>query len=87
MRESVIERDGVKKLIKAGWFVTKLMKTSTNGIPDRLCIKEGRVVFIEWKIPGGRLSELQKYMIDKLRNEGMEVIVADCFADIRHLIG
>lgn len=83
--EAPIQSKYIKKLREAGWFVTKIMKTSTNGIPDTMCIKSGRVVFVEYKKPGGKLSPLQEYMIKKLQAEGMEVIVADCFSDIKHL--
>jgi Holliday junction resolvase len=70
-RQSII----VKKLKEDGYFVTKLIKTSTNGICDILAIKEGKAMFIEVKQPNGVLSELQKYRINELKSFGCEVKV------------
>jgi hypothetical protein len=86
MLESSLQSKYIKKLKEAGWFVTKLMKTSTNGIPDTLCIKNGRVVFVEYKRPGYKTSPLQDYVIDKIRKEGLEVVVADSWSSLKHLV-
>jgi Holliday junction resolvase len=73
----MIEQDRQTKiknrLKKDGWIVVKLLKTSLNGIPDLMCLKNGCVVFIEVKSENGVLSELQKYVIKQLREEGFEV--------------
>lgn len=84
--ESSIERRYSEKIKEAGWFVTKLIKTSTNGIPDRLCIKNGRVVFIEFKIPGEKSTPLQVYVQGKIKEQMIEVIQASCLNDIKHLL-
>lgn len=60
------------KLEREGWFVVKLIKTSVNGIPDLMCLKDGKTMFIEVKQPSGRLSELQKMRIDELIKKGFE---------------
>lgn len=48
------------------WFVTKLMQTSTNGIPDVLAVRRDEAIFIEVKTQVGRLSKLQEYRIKEL---------------------
>ena len=50
MLESNIQSSIKKKLQSDGWIVVKLIKTSMNGIPDLMCLKEGEVKFLEVKI-------------------------------------
>jgi len=73
MLESKIQSKIKKKLELNGFFVTKLIKTSTNGIPDLLAVKDGKATFIEVKRPEGVLSELQKLRIKELQRFGCEV--------------
>jgi len=58
-------------------MVIKLMKTNTNGIPDLLILKNGIAKFVEVKKPGGKISQLQKYRIKKLREQNFEAVVMD----------
>ena len=74
--EGKIQKKITDRLKKDGWFTTKLMQTSTNGIPDVLAVRPGRTLFIEVKTERGRLAELQKYRISELEKFGQEVIVA-----------
>lgn len=60
------------RLKKEGWLVVKLMKTTLNGIPDLMCLRNGVVFFVEVKTPKGILSELQKYTISELQKQGFE---------------
>ena len=46
-----------------------------NGIPDLMCLKDGKTMFIEVKQPTGKLSEIQKFRIDELRKQGFEAKV------------
>jgi len=73
MLESVIQTKIKKKLEEDGWLVIKLIKTSMNGIPDLMALKEGKCQFIEVKQPRGVLSALQKLRIKELRQKGFEV--------------
>lgn len=75
--ESYIERKVVEYSKKLGWFVRKLQWVGRHGAPDRLFIKDGRVVFIEFKAKGKKPTENQKREIERLREQGMEVYVID----------
>ena len=75
--ESKIQSQIIKKFERAGWMVVKLIATNTNGIPDLMCLRAGRVLFIEVKRPGGKLSELQEYRIRKLREQSFQVLIID----------
>ena len=65
--ERQIQDKIIKKLKSEGFFVTKLISTSTNGIADILAIKNGIAKFVEVKRKDGKLSEIQKYRIEELK--------------------
>lgn len=73
MLESARQTQIKKKLQEDGWIVVKLIKTSMNGIPDLMCLKEGEVKFIEVKQAKGVISPIQQYVIDTLRINGFDV--------------
>lgn len=72
MRESEIQAKIIKKYEADGWYVIKLIQTNKNGIPDLLCLKEGRALFIEVKGEKGIVSDLQKYRHQELLRFGFE---------------
>ena len=77
MTESKIQKKIIDNLTDRGFMVIKLMKTNTNGIPDLLILKNGIAKFVEVKKPGGKISQLQKYRIKKLREQNFEAVVMD----------
>ena len=77
MTEQQIQKKITDQLTNDGWFVIKLMKTSINGIPDLMALKNGKTKFIEVKKPRGIISEIQKYRIKQLRKQGFEAVVMD----------
>lgn len=76
MKESTIEsklRDGVKRL---GGRAYKFVSPGNDGVPDRLVVMPGRMpIFVELKTESGRLSQLQKVQIDRLKKLGQDVRV------------
>ena len=42
----------------------------TSGIPDIICCYKGRFLGLEAKLPGGKLTELQKRTLDKINAAG-----------------
>ena len=77
MTEQQIQKKITDNLESQGWVVVKLMKTSTNGIPDLMGLRNGIAKFIEVKKPNGTISDLQKYRIKQLRKQGFEAVVMD----------
>jgi Holliday junction resolvase len=73
MLESRIQTKIKKKLEAEGWLVIKLIRTSVNGVPDILALKNGKAIFIEVKQPTGKISEVQKLRIKQLQEQGFEV--------------
>lgn len=87
MSEQKLQTKIKQRLESHGWFVTKLMKTSSNGIPDLLCLRKGIAVFLEVKTESGVVSELQDYMIDKLKRIGFHARVVRSVEDVDVMCG
>lgn len=98
MLEGTIEKADRAIAKAAGWFVEKVMKCGRNGFPDRFyarakpqdvcpCCRRGRVLLIEWKRPGGVVSEQQKLRHAELRKAGVEVHVVDNVEDAKRIRG
>ncbi len=84
--EAAAERrlvDGVKAL---GGLCLKWPATATAGVPDRILILGGRVLFVEMKREGGKLSAIQEHLHRKLRAVGADVRVVYGVAGVRALL-
>lgn len=67
-----------KKLNKDGWCVISLIQTTWNGIPDKMALKKGRLVFLEYKKDSKTdLEPLQEYRSEQLIKMGFEVYKVD----------
>lgn len=75
--ESKIEKQVVNYLKKQSIWAVKMSLTSENGFPDRLCIGYDHIFFIELKAPGKTPRPLQKFIHEKLRGFGFDVLVID----------
>ena len=80
--ESKIQSNIKARFERAGWMVVKLIQTNCNGIPDLMCLKNGKTVFIEVKQPGREPTELQKYRHAELIKQGFTVHVLTSEKDI-----
>lgn len=85
--ESDIERFSSKEAEREGWFQVKIMRASKRSLPDRLYIKAGRHVFMEWKRDNIPPTEQQKYRHDEMRRHGAEVHVVDSVEKARVILG
>lgn len=83
MIENVMEKLLVERAEKNGWLSKKLSFIGERGAPDRLFVKDGRVLFIELKRPGELCgtSANQKRVIRELHEHGAEVHVIDNLKD------
>jgi Holliday junction resolvase len=80
--ESKIQANIKARFERAGWMVIKLIQTNCNGIPDLMCLKNGKTIFIEVKQPGREPTELQKYRHAELIKQGFQVYVLTSEKDI-----
>ena len=73
MLEKDIEQKYCKEVKKKGGICIKLVSPGNRGVPDRIALYPGGIVeFIEFKKPGGRLSELQKDWGERLERMGFK---------------
>jgi hypothetical protein len=85
--EKAVEMPVVVRAERAGWFVRKCQWASRIGAPDRVFIKGGRTVWIEFKDEGKvpRLSQTLEH--DRMRAAGAEVYVCDKASDALQILG
>jgi Holliday junction resolvase len=70
MRESTIERDVCTYAKQRGCLVIKQAAPGHRGVPDRLFLFRGEVLFIEFKQPGKKPTALQdKWLRDLAKHE------------------
>ena len=75
------EQDYQKKIsdnyTKKGYFVLNLIKTNCNGISDLLILKPNEpAIFLECKTLVGKLSAIQKYRLNTLKDMGFKTLVS-----------
>ena len=58
----------------------------TSGIPDIICCYRGRFLGLEAKLPGGKLTELQKRALDKINTAGGIARRVESVDDVRAII-
>ncbi|MBA7583774.1 hypothetical protein ES708_25724 [subsurface metagenome] len=70
------------------WFSFPLVAGlgSYPGLPDRIAIKGGRVLFLEIKRPNGKLSEGQKLFQTNMENVGGEYYVVRSLEEIMKIL-
>ena len=59
---------------------------SISGIPDRILIGKGKIIFVELKAPGKKPRSDQRVWIKKLRDHGAIVYVIDNIPDVDKFI-
>lgn len=84
--ENLVESYLVKQAKKRNIFCCKFVSPSTNGVPDRMLIKNGRVIFIETKSLTGKPSDIQKEVIKNMREHGATVYIANSKKQIDEIL-
>jgi hypothetical protein len=89
VRESQIEKSVEQWAKNRGWFVRKLAWLGRSGAPDRIFIRAGRVVFIEFKAPGKAVipGSSQDREHARMREAGAEVHVASSIEQAQEILG
>lgn len=77
----MLERDIEKKVCdyakRNGWMVRKFSSPSHRSVPDRIMIKNGEVIFIEFKATGKKPTKLQAREHNLLREHTANIYVVD----------
>lgn len=58
----------------------------TNGVPDIICCYKGRFLGLECKLPGGRLTKIQKRTIEKINRAGGVACRVESVEDVKRVI-
>jgi len=75
--ESNIEMNVSKYACNTGWWTAKFTSPSKTGVPDRIFIKNGKTLFIEFKATGEKPRKLQLEIIKQMQSHGATVYVVD----------
>ena len=86
MRERDIEQYLVKRARESGGKAYKWVSPGNDGVPDRIVIFPGRIIFVELKAPGKKPTPLQLARHRELAGFGLEVLVIDSKEDVDRLI-
>lgn len=76
-QERYIEKKVSEYAIKLGWLSRKLQWIGRHGAPDRVYIRKGKIIFVEFKQWKKKPTEHQRLEHERLRAAGMEVYVID----------
>jgi hypothetical protein len=70
--ETTITKSIVKSAKANGWWTFKIAGGAFQraGVPDLLCVKGGRAVFLEVKQPGKKPTPLQQHVMQEIREQG-----------------
>lgn len=79
MKESTIARRVLDVCRQRGWFAWKTHGSAyqLDGIPDVIAIRDGRVVFLEVKRPGGEPTPKQRHRMRQLESFGARCAVVE----------
>ena len=71
-RESAIVASIVRAAKAAGWWTMKIHggPYQLAGVPDVLCLKRGRAVFLEVKQPGKKPTQIQSMRMQEITVQG-----------------
>ena len=75
--ESYVERKVCEYAVFRLCVNFKFSSSSRKGVPDRIFLYKGSVMFIEFKRAGKKPTKLQEYTHCVIRNQGIDVHVID----------
>lgn len=87
MREADLEARLVRGVKAMGGLAYKFVSPGCTGVPDRIVVLPGgKIIFVELKAEGGRLSRMQIYQIAQLRGLGADVRVVKGAEDVKKFL-
>lgn len=84
--EKKIEAKVVDFCRKTGLWTRKFASPANRGVPDRIIIHQGRVLFLELKREGNTTTALQRKEIHQIRAHGGNAAVANSFTEAVEII-
>tara|TARA_R110000868_G_scaffold11798_5_gene57588 strand:+ start:4727 stop:5008 length:282 start_codon:yes stop_codon:yes gene_type:complete len=86
MLESNLELKVVKLCKRWGMITYKFVSPSNRGVPDRIIICNGSVLFLELKQAGKKPTSLQMHEINRLRKSGCNAEWADNYDTAKSIL-
>ena len=87
MKENSIENRLILEVERLGGKALKFVSPGVVGVPDRLVLLPGgRIMFVELKAPGKKMSPIQEVRAKQLRKLGFMVICIDSKEIIKELL-
>ena len=86
MNERTIEHQLKKAVEACGGLCWKLVCPGTSGVPDRICLMNSRVVFVELKAAGKQPRPIQVRRMNQLRQQGFTALVVDSIDGIQEVL-
>lgn len=86
VKESKIESKLKDKIEAMSGLYYKFTSPSNTGVPDRVVIYNGLIVFVELKRPGEEPRPRQKFVIREMRRSGAKVAVINDYNRIDNFI-
>lgn len=86
MLESKIEKDSAKEAAKHGWISYKFLSQLHKGLPDKVYLGHGKVVFIEYKQPGKKPTKLQEKVHQDFLKQGIKVHIATSVSETMEIL-
>lgn len=80
--ERDIERYFIQKIKQLGGYSWKFSSPNNRGVCDRIVLIDGRVMFVELKRDGGRLTSLQARFKDTVQAHGGEYVCLVGYRDV-----
>ena len=85
--EKLIEKTLASEVKKLGGWSLKLLSTYVTGLPDRLVLLPGGVIFfIEVKSTGKKPTTIQLLIHERLRRLGFRVEVVDSLKQLNQIL-
>lgn len=73
-RERDIESGLRRSVERMGGIVMKFTSPGNDGVPDRIIILQGVILFVELKMKAGRLSPVQVWQQERMRRAGAGIV-------------
>lgn len=77
LSESYIEKSVCDHAKRKGWLVFKFQSPAQRGVPDRVFLKNGIILFVEFKATGKRPTKQQLFTHERFAEQGFSVFVID----------
>ena len=77
MLEAKIEKEVTLYAREMGWLSFKFTSPGNRSVPDRMYLRNGKVIFIEFKQYGKKPTKLQKFTHRLFKGQEFEVQIID----------